>query len=215
VTAAVDDALSPAPAPEAFAGTAVRPDGATSCGAGRVKAFDVDDEFDAVDVIDPDLFPIFEEEALDLLPRLAASCAAGRRRRPAAPRNELLRLLHTFKGSARLAGAMRLGEMAHRMESEVEGLGEEGLEPAALDVWWRGSTACSPRLTPCGVSAKPRPRPRCSRPRRAGGPRGPAPAPQRPLLPPTVQWVPQRPWPGSRCGCVRNCSTAWSTRPAR
>ena len=58
-----------------------------------------------------------------------AAAAAGRAparlgaRRPttAAPRG-LLRTLHTLKGSARLAGAMRLGEMAHRMESEIEHL---------------------------------------------------------------------------------------------
>ena len=40
-------------------------------------------------------------------------------------RMEVLRALHTLKGSARLAGAMRLGEMAHRIESEIEFLGTE------------------------------------------------------------------------------------------
>src|SRR6218665_2192699 len=35
-------------------------------------------------------------------------------------RSELLRALHTLKGSSRLAGAMRLGEMAHRLESAIE-----------------------------------------------------------------------------------------------
>jgi chemosensory pili system protein ChpA (sensor histidine kinase/response regulator) len=33
-----------------------------------------------------------------------------------------MRTLHTFKGGARLAGAMRLGEMAHRLESSIEHL---------------------------------------------------------------------------------------------
>ena len=33
-----------------------------------------------------------------------------------------MRTLHTLKGGARLAGAMRLGEMAHRMESAIEHL---------------------------------------------------------------------------------------------
>ena len=32
----------------------------------------------------------------------------------------LQRALHTLKGSSRLAGAMRLGEMAHRLESAIE-----------------------------------------------------------------------------------------------
>ncbi|MDD0812557.1 Hpt domain-containing protein [Curvibacter sp. RS43] len=95
---------------------------------------ELEDDIDAVDVIDPDLFPIFEEEALELLPRLGASLrhwqgAAGR----SSERPEVLRLLHTLKGSARLAGALRLGEMAHRMESLIEGLGEDGADAAALD----------------------------------------------------------------------------------
>ena len=38
---------------------------------------DVDDDIDVVDVIDPDLFPIFEEEAAELLPNWVAHCASG------------------------------------------------------------------------------------------------------------------------------------------
>ena len=37
-------------------------------------------------------------------------------------------MLHTFKGSARMAGAMRLGELAHRMEAR---LGTHETPPAA------------------------------------------------------------------------------------
>ena len=82
---------------------------------------DADDDIDAIDVIDPDLFPIFEEEAAELLPRLGGAL----RQWVARPgnlgaRSELLRALHTLKGSSRLAGAMRLGEMAHRLESAIE-----------------------------------------------------------------------------------------------
>ncbi|MDP1007097.1 Hpt domain-containing protein, partial [Klebsiella pneumoniae] len=33
-----------------------------------------------------------------------------------------MRALHTFKGGARLAGAMRLGEQAHELESAIEAL---------------------------------------------------------------------------------------------
>ncbi|GAB2462724.1 hypothetical protein GCM10027082_12910 [Comamonas humi] len=83
-------------------------------------------DVDAVDVIDPDLFLIFDEEAQELLPRLASALrewAADPQHVP--PRAEVLRHLHTLKGSARLAGAMRLGEMAHRMESAVEEIDTE------------------------------------------------------------------------------------------
>ncbi len=82
-----------------------------------------DDDIDAVDVIDADLFPIFEEEAVELLPVLGGAMrdwAAHPTRLEA--RSTLLRALHTLKGSARLAGAMRMGEMAHRLESALEAL---------------------------------------------------------------------------------------------
>ena len=84
------------------------------------------DDIDVEDVVDADLFPIFEEEAEELLPRLDNSMrqwAANPDNR--APRGEVLRVLHTLKGSARLAGALRLGEMAHRTESAIETIGSE------------------------------------------------------------------------------------------
>jgi len=93
-----------------------------------------EDEIEAVDAIDVDLFPIFEEEALELLPLLGGAlrqwCA-----RPdnLGARQEALRLLHTLKGSARLSGAMRLGEMAHRMESAVQGIDSQAVQSSQLD----------------------------------------------------------------------------------
>ena len=87
-----------------------------------------DDAIEVVDVIDPDLFLIFEEEAQELLPKLGGALrewSSDPQYLP--PRGEVLRHLHTLKGSARLAGAMRLGEMSHRMESEVEDIGTENL----------------------------------------------------------------------------------------
>ncbi|MBS0291732.1 MAG: Hpt domain-containing protein [Proteobacteria bacterium] len=96
--------------------------------ARAVAASADDDDIDALDVIDPDLFPIFEEEALELLPALGAALRQwSARPENLGARNELLRALHTLKGSARLAGAMRLGEMAHRMEAAVEHINAEGV----------------------------------------------------------------------------------------
>jgi chemosensory pili system protein ChpA (sensor histidine kinase/response regulator) len=82
-----------------------------------------EDDIDAVDAIDPELFPIFEEEAEELLPQLLARLRdwADRPGDPTAA-SACMRTLHTFKGGARLAGAMRLGEMAHRLESSIEHL---------------------------------------------------------------------------------------------
>ena len=94
----------------------------------------LDDDFDQVDRADPDLFPIFEDEARELLPALSAALRQwSERPENLGARSELLRLLHTLKGSARLAGAMRLGEVAHRMESAVEELGAQGVDRAGIE----------------------------------------------------------------------------------
>ncbi|MEX8492530.1 Hpt domain-containing protein [Sphaerotilus sp.] len=90
-------------------------------------AFDAD--IDQIDQVDADLFPIFSEEAQELLPRLESQVVAwlqspGNTGAPTA----CMRTLHTFKGSARLAGAMRLGELAHRFESAIEALLAAGAE---------------------------------------------------------------------------------------
>lgn len=74
----------------------------------------VQDELDAV------LLPIFLEEAETLVPEAAHAL----RNWKAAPNatdapSALRRVLHTIKGSARMAGAMRLGELTHIMESRV------------------------------------------------------------------------------------------------
>ncbi len=73
------------------------------------------------DEIDEQLLPIFLEEALDLNQGIAAQLRAWRNA-PSdtdTPRT-LARLLHTLKGSARMAGAMNLGEITHAIESQVE-----------------------------------------------------------------------------------------------
>ena len=95
---------------------------------------DVDDDIDAIDVIDPDLFPIFEEEAAELLPQLGGALRQWAARPDnLGARSEVLRALHTLKGSSRLAGAMRLGEMAHRLESAIEQLDAETVTTDQID----------------------------------------------------------------------------------
>ncbi len=85
-----------------------------------------DDGIDAVDAVDAELFPIFDEEAAELMPQLGGALRQWSARPDnLSARMEVLRALHTLKGSARLAGAMRLGEMAHRIESEIEFLGTD------------------------------------------------------------------------------------------
>ncbi len=73
------------------------------------------------DELDADLLPVFLTEAADLMPSLAPSLrglAADPNDRELA--RDLMRRLHTVKGSARMAGAMRLGELVHEMETRME-----------------------------------------------------------------------------------------------
>lgn len=72
------------------------------------------------DDVDKQLLPVFLEEADDLLPKMGTVLRAWRDT-PNDERqvNSLKRLLHTIKGSSRMAGAMRIGEIAHDMESRV------------------------------------------------------------------------------------------------
>ncbi len=93
-----------------------------------------DDDIDARDHLDEDLFPFFEEEGIELMPLLGTAL----RQWVEVPdnlkaRNEVLRVLHTLKGSARLAGAMRLGEMSHRMESSIEQIGTDQIQQVQLE----------------------------------------------------------------------------------
>jgi len=103
-------------------------------GAARIVADDSDEDIDAVDEIDADLFPIFDEEAAELMPQLGSALRQWAEKPDhAGARLDVLRVLHTLKGSARLAGAMRLGEMAHRMESVIEQMGTDFLQTAQIE----------------------------------------------------------------------------------
>ena len=85
------------------------------------------------DEIDMQLLPIFLEEAVDLSQAIATQLRAWR----AAPDNTetvrvLARQLHTLKGSARMTGAMTLGEITHALEERVDQADQRGF--ASMDV---------------------------------------------------------------------------------
>jgi chemosensory pili system protein ChpA (sensor histidine kinase/response regulator) len=72
------------------------------------------------DDIDDQLLPVFLEEADDLCPKIGAGLRAWRENPQDEQQVQLLkRLLHTMKGSSRMVGAMRIGEIAHEMEDRV------------------------------------------------------------------------------------------------
>ncbi len=86
------------------------------------------------DEVDEQVLSIFLEEAAELFPAAGEQLRTWRR----APHDEvsaqqLRRTLHTFKGSARMAGAMRLGELTHVMESRL--LAGDGLAQATPELF--------------------------------------------------------------------------------
>jgi chemosensory pili system protein ChpA (sensor histidine kinase/response regulator) len=103
----------PLPAPEAAAPAASE--------AVEVPREEVHDD------LDPQFLPDFLEEAGQLLPGISAELRSLRER----PDNDgaydsLARALHTLKGSARMAGAMRVGEMTHNIELRMQSAGAQG-----------------------------------------------------------------------------------------
>jgi chemosensory pili system protein ChpA (sensor histidine kinase/response regulator) len=70
---------------------------------------------------DPEMFALFLEEASELVEDLETQIDAWRN----APEDKsfcdsLKRILHTFKGGARMTGIMALGELAHDLETQLE-----------------------------------------------------------------------------------------------
>src|SRR5712691_2581649 len=85
------------------------------------------------DDIDQQLLPIFLEEAETLVPHIGSDLRDWK----ANPSDQnvsdsLRRGLHTLKGSARMAGAIRLGELTHIIESQIEAAIENGEFSAQL-----------------------------------------------------------------------------------
>ena len=83
------------------------------------------------DDVDRDLLPIFLDEAKELIP-VVSEVVRRWRASPGdhAPAAELRRLLHTLKGSARMTGLMRLGELAHVLEARIVAMEEHESAPA-------------------------------------------------------------------------------------
>ncbi|MDE2428247.1 MAG: Hpt domain-containing protein [Burkholderiales bacterium] len=75
------------------------------------------------DELDLDLLPVFIEEGNDLLPMVGQLLRSWQEQPEddAIPQS-IARLMHTIKGSARMAGAMGLGQHIHDMETRIESL---------------------------------------------------------------------------------------------
>ena len=135
------DSQPPKPAVESKSGREMRGEdllkkAAEVLGAARRETEEKSDPLAGlVDEIDPDLGPVFFEEAEELMPQVDNNLREWRERpadgsMPAA----LMRLFHTIKGSARMAGAMRFGQMIHELETQVEeALAQPPVQPATIE----------------------------------------------------------------------------------
>ena len=98
------------------------------------ESLEDDVQLDSQNSLDLELLPIFQEEGTELLPALGTAL----RRWSDEPlelehRVSVLRLLHTLKGSSRLVGALRLGELTHRMESSIENVRSSRTSKTEID----------------------------------------------------------------------------------
>jgi len=122
------------------------------------------------DDIDQQLLPIFLEEAETLVPHIGSDLRDWK----ANPSDQnvsdsLRRGLHTLKGSARMAGAIRLGELTHILESQIEAAIERGefsaqlfdqleskMDRLSLDLEHMGGRAPAAASPAAGIAAEPR-----------------------------------------------------------
>ena len=85
------------------------------------------------DDLDPELLQIFIDEAQELVPSVGSAMRDWRDNPDNSTLGQALqRVLHTLKGSARMAGAMALGELTHHMETRVENAMSVKTLPTAL-----------------------------------------------------------------------------------
>src|SRR6266571_1792241 len=85
------------------------------------------------DDLDPELLQIFLDEAHELVPSVGTALRDWRDHPDNSQLGQALqRVLHTLKGSSRMAGAMAMGELTHRMETRVENAMAVKILPATL-----------------------------------------------------------------------------------
>ncbi|KON81157.1 Hpt domain-containing protein [Azoarcus sp. PA01] len=82
------------------------------------------------DELDAQLLLVFLDESAELLGELHAALRHWRAGGAADAAQATARLLHTLKGSARMAGAMTLGQHVHELEAQLVAALEAGQEPS-------------------------------------------------------------------------------------
>lgn len=88
-----------------------------------------EDVHEAEDEIDEELLEFFLEEAEELIEEIEGNLDSWKSNpEDLLPVNNLQRNLHTFKGSARMAGVMNVGNLAHALEDLYESVGNGNLD---------------------------------------------------------------------------------------
>ena len=87
------------------------------------------------DEFEPELFELFAQEAQEAFASIGQILRKWQDNPQATePAQALLRILHTLKGSARMAGALRIGQNAHELETRIELLiNEQGITANILE----------------------------------------------------------------------------------
>jgi chemosensory pili system protein ChpA (sensor histidine kinase/response regulator) len=112
-------AAKPETAPQVLAPSV--PSASFPAAAAQTSARSVDALAGIRDDLELTVLPIFLEEAQELFPEASAQVRQWRDSpTDVAAKNGLKRTMHTLKGSARMAGAMRVGEIAHQLETRLE-----------------------------------------------------------------------------------------------
>jgi len=88
----------------------------------------------AAQEVDEEILDIFREEADELIEALQACIQDWDAMREAVPFDDLLRILHTLKGGARLAGQTHIGTLSHELEQRLIEARQKG-EPAAHELY--------------------------------------------------------------------------------
>ncbi len=87
-----------------------------------------------VDDVDMQLLPVFLDEADELCPLISEGLRAWREQPDNQQQAQLFkRQIHTMKGSSRMVGAMRIGEIAHEMEDHVAAFATQSSEHGYWD----------------------------------------------------------------------------------
>ncbi|MGH8582527.1 MAG: Hpt domain-containing protein [Gammaproteobacteria bacterium] len=81
-----------------------------------------------IDDVDPEVLSLLIDEAQDLYLQIGQSSRAWRNApEDESQRQRLQRALHTLKGSSRVAGLMRLGQLIHLIEGRIEAIETPGI----------------------------------------------------------------------------------------